>query len=121
MCSIQPLIPSEFIRCEDRDLMTVFNVCSALVSPLLEELYSEECLYGGEADEDELYNMFQGMIARSQGKLSYVSIETCHTSTGAEAGTLGGSAVFITQTRIKRCSTADWLAERLLDHQGGLP
>jgi len=62
-----------------------------------------------EMNEDDLFNLFQGIVRRSNGELPYVTISAACLCSRMLSDGFGGFAVFIAADRVKWVSTVQWL------------
>ena len=125
----QPLIPKHLLTDKDHTILEAFSIdiipegdfiyLCANGSCTSACLHSEETGGVVELEEDDLFALFQEIIARSNGELPWVSMETAHTCNKMRPDGFGGSAVFITAVDVQYTGTSGWLTEKIVAIEDG--
>lgn len=128
--TFEPSIHKKHFTTEDIKILDALNIDqyedeTGLLSLCTEEGGTWGCLEqedGTEKDltEDDLIEVLQGVIQRSQGEVTWISKETAYTCSKMRRGQFGGSAMFITADDVRFCSTASWLEERISEMENGV-
>jgi len=127
----QPSIPKHLLTDEDRRFIEAFSITLEPDSEDKFYLYADEWCCNGYLDsqepdgeeieltEDDLLNLFQEIIRRSNGELPWISKESAYTCSKMRPDGFGGGAIFITADDIQYSFTGQWLEERISETETG--
>jgi len=109
----QPSIPKHLITDDDRNFIEGFGI--TIISDGEDKffLYAEDWFSSELLDDDDLFERFQEIICRSNSELSCITVESAYGCSKMRPDGFGGSAVFITATDVRYCSTGQWLEEQI--------
>ena len=113
--TVQPEIPSAFIKEEELEVLKRYFSCEELSEhdgSVRYYFYSEDYFVDDEK-EDEMIGIFQKVIKRSKGELKHIYLQGATYCTKMEPDAFGGMAMFIKKNSVKQISTLeiiiDWM------------
>lgn len=119
----QPFIPAHFLTEEDKNIFAAFNIEFEEAENDTLYLFAEDwCTDAFIEDEtgktidlceDDLIDRLQVIIRRSNGTLTWISIEKAYTCSKMCPDGYGGSAIFITADDVRYESTGHWLTQQI--------